>query len=163
MSREVLIVGAGPVGLTAALMLARHNVPFRIIDKNETPTTLSNALIIWKRTLQTLDPMIPWEVFDEGHIRATFMEFIHHGECAMKIDVQATQQLIPSGILVPQCNTEAILAETLNRMGITVERNTELTSFTQAESHVTCELSSGETITVSIPDKYVNCPFLTSS
>ncbi len=146
MNREVLVVGAGPVGLTAALMLARHNVPVRIIDKNTSATTLSNALIIWKRTLQTLDSVIPWEKFDEGFIRATFMEFIHHGECAMRIDVRAAEQKFPAGILVPQFDTERILSETLQANGITVEREVELISFTELSDCVQCELSIGETL-----------------
>ena len=43
MKDPVLVVGAGPVGLTAALMLARHGTPVRIIDQNDGPTTLSKA------------------------------------------------------------------------------------------------------------------------
>ena len=70
LSRPVLVVGAGPVGLTAALMLARHGTPVRIIDSNASKTELSKALIVWKRTLQVLDPIIPWEQFLNGHILA---------------------------------------------------------------------------------------------
>ncbi|MCH2140736.1 MAG: FAD-dependent oxidoreductase [Phycisphaerales bacterium] len=43
MKDPVLVVGAGPVGLTAALMLARHGTAVRIIDQNDGQTTLSKA------------------------------------------------------------------------------------------------------------------------
>jgi 2-polyprenyl-6-methoxyphenol hydroxylase-like FAD-dependent oxidoreductase len=42
----VLIVGAGPTGLMLASQLARLKIPFRIIEKNEGPTTQSRALVI---------------------------------------------------------------------------------------------------------------------
>jgi len=59
MGNTVFVIGAGPVGLTTALMLARHGTPVRIIDSNEGQTKLSKALVLWKRTLQVLDPILP--------------------------------------------------------------------------------------------------------
>ncbi len=50
MGNTVFVIGAGPVGLTTALMLARHGTPVRIIDSNEGQTKLSKALVLWKRT-----------------------------------------------------------------------------------------------------------------
>ncbi|GCD75705.1 hypothetical protein NBRC3299_1997 [Acetobacter pasteurianus NBRC 3299] len=49
MSKPVLVIGAGPVGLTMAIELARYGVPVRIIDKLPTRTTQSRALAIWPR------------------------------------------------------------------------------------------------------------------
>jgi len=61
MAHPILIVGAGPVGLAAALTLSRFDVPVRIIDRNDGPTTLSKALVLWRRSLITLDPGAPVE------------------------------------------------------------------------------------------------------
>ena len=52
---EVLICGAGPVGLSIALELARHGVRPRIIDSNKGPTDLSKALVVWRRTLEVTE------------------------------------------------------------------------------------------------------------
>ena len=41
---RVLIVGAGPTGLTAALELSRLGIPVRIIDKQSAPATTSRAV-----------------------------------------------------------------------------------------------------------------------
>jgi 2-polyprenyl-6-methoxyphenol hydroxylase-like FAD-dependent oxidoreductase len=49
---EVLIVGAGPVGLSAALGLAQAKVPIRIIDRLPTPTDQSRAAVLHVRTLE---------------------------------------------------------------------------------------------------------------
>ena len=46
MTAPVLIVGAGPVGLTMACELARYRVPLRIIDKSASRTDKSKALAV---------------------------------------------------------------------------------------------------------------------
>ena len=52
LSTQVLIVGAGPTGLVLALRLARHGIPFRIIDKNGGPGQASRAVVVHARTLE---------------------------------------------------------------------------------------------------------------
>ena len=51
---DVLIVGAGPVGLTLAVECQRHGVSFRIIDKAPGHSAYSKALAIWSGTLEHL-------------------------------------------------------------------------------------------------------------
>jgi len=51
---EVLVVGAGPVGLTTACQLARHGVPVRVVDSLEQPTTESRAVGVHARSLEML-------------------------------------------------------------------------------------------------------------
>ena len=55
MKTQVLIVGAGPVGMTAASELARYGVSVRIVDKAPHRTDKSKALVLWSRTLELLD------------------------------------------------------------------------------------------------------------
>ena len=52
MINPVLIVGAGPVGLSAGVALARAGIPIRIIDRLITPTNQSRAAIVHARTLE---------------------------------------------------------------------------------------------------------------
>src|SRR6202140_4568130 len=54
-SAPVLIVGAGPVGLTAALTLARLHVPCRLIDASPHAAAESRALGIQARTLEVAE------------------------------------------------------------------------------------------------------------
>ena len=54
---DVLITGAGPTGLTAATLLARYGVDFRIIDKNATAAEISKALGVQARTLELWDKL----------------------------------------------------------------------------------------------------------
>ena len=55
MNTTVLIVGAGPVGLTLACELTRYRVSVRIVDKAPQRTDKSKAIVIWSRTLELLD------------------------------------------------------------------------------------------------------------
>ena len=57
MKVNVLVVGAGPVGLTMAAELARYGVSVRIVEKAAQRTDKSKALVIWSRTLELMDRM----------------------------------------------------------------------------------------------------------
>lgn len=54
---DVVVVGAGPVGLVAAYELARRGVRVRVIDKLSQPTTESRAIALHARSLDMLDRM----------------------------------------------------------------------------------------------------------
>src|SRR3990167_4075928 len=53
----VMIIGAGPTGLTMAAVLQRYGIPIRIIDKKETRTQTSNALGLHAHTLRLLEDL----------------------------------------------------------------------------------------------------------
>ena len=55
MKTDVLIAGAGPVGLTMAMELKRYGLSVRIIDKDSGRTDKSKAIVLWARTLELLD------------------------------------------------------------------------------------------------------------
>jgi 2-polyprenyl-6-methoxyphenol hydroxylase-like FAD-dependent oxidoreductase len=54
---DVLIAGAGPVGLAMASELARYGLSVRLIDKNTERTDTSKALVLWARTLELMERM----------------------------------------------------------------------------------------------------------
>jgi 2-polyprenyl-6-methoxyphenol hydroxylase-like FAD-dependent oxidoreductase len=57
MNTNVLVVGAGPVGLTMAAELARYGVSVRIVEKSAQRTDKSKAIVMWSRSLEMLDRM----------------------------------------------------------------------------------------------------------
>jgi 2-polyprenyl-6-methoxyphenol hydroxylase-like FAD-dependent oxidoreductase len=64
---EVLVVGAGPVGLMMASELARHGVRCRIIDKLAEPSPYCRAIGVTPRTLEIWDDIgIAREMIDAG-------------------------------------------------------------------------------------------------
>ncbi|MDT5151708.1 MAG: hypothetical protein QOI01_3441, partial [Mycobacterium sp.] len=52
----VLVIGAGPTGLTAAVELSRMGIEVRIVDAAQEPSTTSRALGVQARTLELLRP-----------------------------------------------------------------------------------------------------------
>ena len=54
---QILVVGAGPVGLTLAAELSRYGLAVRIIDQATRATQTSKALVLWGRTLELMDRM----------------------------------------------------------------------------------------------------------
>ena len=148
----VLVVGAGPVGLTMACELARHGVPCRIIDSSPGPTEQSRALGIQARTLEVLEDVgVVAEVlsrarkihglgaFSDGR-RVTHITF----------DLEGLETPFPYLLVLPQGVTEQILVDRLKGHGIEVERRTSLRGFSRDGSGVTASLvdSEGQASTV---------------
>ncbi len=142
----ILIVGAGPVGLTAAHRLAWHGCPVRIIEAQSGPTSLSKALVVWQRTLETLDASLPMDRFSRhaeayrlrGAILQTYKETIG------RLHLDDPESATPTGLLLPQSATEEVLIERLREQGVEVEWNTSLIDFQVEADGITCQIQSAE-------------------
>ncbi|MDQ4118883.1 MAG: FAD-dependent monooxygenase [Actinomycetota bacterium] len=140
---DVLVVGAGPIGLTAALELRRRGVSCRLVDRLEEPRQYAKAVGVQPRTLElweasgvlpaALDAAIPMRgqyVYRNGQWVATM-------EMTLPPDV-------PFGFAaLPQYATERLLAQRLADFGTRPERGVELVSFTQDDDGVSAELRTG--------------------
>ncbi|WP_213958841.1 FAD-dependent monooxygenase [Variovorax sp. dw_954] len=129
-TQPILIVGAGPVGLTLALALKRQGVTVRIIDKNDGPTDKSKALVIWPRTLELLDINGCAQTFIENGLKSRRARIFANGEALLQIDLDSAKSDFGYALMIPQARTERLLEAELATLGIRVERNTELVSFT---------------------------------
>lgn len=127
----VLIVGAGPTGLTAALELSRMGVPVRIVDKSGRPAETSRALAVHARTLELLDQRgLAAEMVHLGN-RARAASIHDTGRKLATIDLRRIPSRFNYVLLLAQSETERLLREQLARQGVTVEREVQLTSLTQ--------------------------------
>lgn len=146
---EVLVVGAGPVGLTLAAELARRGVRSRIVDQSVGPSTTSKAIAIQPRTLEVFRQMgLIDEVLARGFVVGAG-NFYWNGRPLARIDFRQIDS--PYGFIVdlPQNETEDVLLEHLARHGLEVERDTRLLGFEQDEEGVSCDVarpSGSETI-----------------
>jgi len=125
----ILVCGAGPVGLVAALELASHGLRPRIIDSNDGPTDLSKALVVWRRTLKSIDGLVPFERSLRGHVPMRSARIMSDGRAIASIDLDEERigaTAFPTGVLVPQSATERILIEALAEHDVRVERRTRL-------------------------------------
>ncbi|MGI8435403.1 MAG: FAD-dependent monooxygenase [Chthoniobacterales bacterium] len=130
----ILIIGAGPVGLTMACELARHGVPCRIVDQAAERSQTSKALGIFPRTLEVFETMgVIDDVIAEGQpLHAA--NFHQRQKTIARIDFSSIASPYPFVISLAQSETERILIEHLAQLGVNVERNLELTGLDQTDS-----------------------------
>lgn len=141
---DLLIVGAGPVGLTMALACRHFGVPFRIVDKLERPSGFSKALAVWSASLEMLDVLGVSGEFLARSIHGKGVR-IFHGKRQL-IEIPAGFRLdtpFPEMLLLPQSESEAILAGALETQGISVERGIELVSLEQTQDSVKAGFQRG--------------------
>ncbi|MFH8571844.1 FAD-dependent oxidoreductase [Streptomyces sp. NPDC017993] len=148
----VLVVGAGPVGLTAAHELARHGVRVRLVDAAEGPATTSRALATHARTLETYDQMgVLDDVLPHGR-QVEHFTLHQNGRRLIRFDTDYSRlpTRFPFTLMVDQVITEAALRGAAARRGVAVEWGVRLTSFEDRGDGVTCELAhaDGRTETV---------------
>ncbi|MDR8760110.1 FAD-dependent monooxygenase [Burkholderia multivorans] len=122
----VLIVGAGPTGLAAAMSLARARVPVRVIDKLAAPAPYSRAIGIQARTLELLEQHRAVEPFLALGHRAHAAALHADGRVIARLDFDPLQTRYPYLLLLDQSVTERLLAEHLAELGVTIERGVTL-------------------------------------
>ncbi|HVY17293.1 MAG TPA: FAD-dependent monooxygenase [Rhodopila sp.] len=129
MTLPILIVGAGPVGLTMASELIRFGVPVRIVDKAGQRTDKSKALVIWSRTLELLDRGGGAAPFISAGCRVGAVEFVAGDKAIGRITMEHVDSPYAFGLMLPQSETERLLEERLVVLGGKVERSVEMISF----------------------------------
>jgi 2-polyprenyl-6-methoxyphenol hydroxylase-like FAD-dependent oxidoreductase len=140
MSQAVLVVGAGPVGLTMAADLARYRVPVRIIDKAPARTDKSKALVIWSRSLELMARMGCADRFVAAGMKVTAANIVAGGERIARIGLDMAGTPYPYALMIPQSETERLMEEELNSRGVYVERQLELVGFASGDDGVTAIL-----------------------
>ena len=141
---EVLVVGAGPVGLTMACELARSGVRCRIIDKVAAPASTSRALAIFPRTLEVFEMMgVIDPVLKAGHQLNGVAIYNRSGQIA-HIGFSSLPSRYRFAISLPQSQTERLLIEHLAHFGIVVEREKELVTLSQSTETVQTVIRNSE-------------------
>ena len=137
---DVLVIGAGPVGLTLACELIRHGVSVRLVEKKGGPNQHPNAAIVHVRTLEILAAMGAVDGFlREGypfpglHLRA-------FGKKLGFVDVSGIDSPYPLPRTLGQQITERLLREHFARLGGTIEWQVEATGLEQDDKQVRVRL-----------------------
>jgi 2-polyprenyl-6-methoxyphenol hydroxylase-like FAD-dependent oxidoreductase len=142
MKFDVLIAGAGPVGLTMASELARYGLSVRIVDKNSQRTDKSKALVLWARTLELIDRMSPngADRFIQAGLKTESLKILSGDETIAHADMKEVDSKYKFVLMIPQSETERLLEEHLATFHVKAERQTELTDFNQTQDGVSCTL-----------------------
>jgi 2-polyprenyl-6-methoxyphenol hydroxylase-like FAD-dependent oxidoreductase len=143
----VLVVGAGPTGLTMAIELARRGVVVRLIERLTKPPLTSRALLVQPRTLELFDDMgVIDAALAAGRPVEGFTQVLR-GRRLVQLDFRAQLVSVPQLhttyprlLMLPQDQTEQILADHLSGLGVVIERGVTFEGFGQRQDAVEAQL-----------------------
>ncbi|WP_433295037.1 FAD-dependent monooxygenase [Actinoplanes sp. CA-030573] len=146
MDTEVLIVGAGPVGLALGASLAARGKQALVVDRQAAGTNTSRAAVIHARTLEALDQIgVSKELVDGGLKVPRFV--VRDGDRPLlTVDFGGLPTPYPYTLMLPQSDTERILADRLHQLGGPIRREAEVVGIAPDDDGVTATLAGGETI-----------------
>jgi len=125
---DVLILGAGPVGMTLANELARRGVNFRIVDKAPGIREVSKAMILHVRTQEVLDKVGVAERARKEAQPLTEVVVFAYGKPIGAWDLDDIDSAYAHPLILGQNRTQHILLDQLRSLGRDVEYNVEATS-----------------------------------
>ena len=137
---DVLIVGAGPVGLFLANDCARRGLRWRLVETRSDQSEHSKALAIFPRTLEIFDMAGLVRPFVDAANRVTTVTVVAHGRRLAHMRFAPEESPYRFIAMVPQDVTERLLVSELRRRGGDVEYNTTFRSAEEHEDGVTVTL-----------------------
>ncbi|MBL8649037.1 MAG: FAD-dependent monooxygenase [Sphingopyxis sp.] len=155
---EILVVGAGPTGLMAANLLARSGVRVRIVERRAEATRESRAFAVQARSLELLQAMGLAERFVERGVIARSVNIHVKGKFAGGLDftrAETGDTPFPVILMIPQSESEALLAADLEALGVTIERGVDCTGFTMDAEGVNAALAHDDGRTENLRCAYI--------
>lgn len=146
---DVLIVGAGPVGLFLAAECARRGLRWRLVETRSAQSEHSKALAIFPRTFEIFDMAGIVAPFLESANRVTTVAVVAHKRSLTRLRFEPEGTPYSFVGMVPQDVTETILVGEIRRRGGVVEYNTSFVSAVEHDGYVSATLDrKGERIEV---------------
>lgn len=141
--QQVLVVGAGPVGLAVAAALSGQGITVDIIDKRSVASPHSRAFGLEPVTLELLNA---WGVAQEMICRGIVWESVPLGDKEGRtLSFSKLPCEYPYMVIIPQSQIESVLTEWANRVGINLKRGYELKTLVTSSERVDVTLEHCET------------------
>ena len=153
MNTDVIIIGAGPTGLSLACQLTRYGIDFVVVEKNESFTPFSKAIGVQARTLEIYDQLgLAKPAIERGEITDK-LRLLEGGEVRGEMHLGNFGKGLsefPFMLMLEQSKNEELLYEFLRQHDRDVLWKSELENFSQNEAGVTAHVktSSGESLTI---------------
>lgn len=140
---DVLIVGAGPTGLTLAASLAARGLKPLVIDRQPTGVNTSRAAVIHARTLEVLEPLGVSEQLVSRGVKASRFTIRDRDRVLVPINFSRLPTRFPYTLMISQAVTEQVLLQRLEALGGQVIRPQSLVEFRQDSDGVDAFLADG--------------------
>lgn len=143
---DVLVVGAGPTGLTLAAALQARGIRVVVVDKLAAGANTSRAAAVNARTLEVLDELdVTRRMVKAGLIAPRFT--MRQGRRVLfPVDFSTLPTEHPYTLMLSQADTERLLLERLRELGGDVVRPKALSRISQDGTGVTATFDDGDTI-----------------
>ena len=151
----VLIVSAGPAGLSLACDLAKRGTYFTIIDQRLERSKHTKAIVVHAHTLEHMDALGALPEFEQEGNPVSQFEVHAEGKKLLRMPVVSVSSPFQYMINIPQCETERILEERLEALGHSISRGLTCNGITQDNHSVTASLSTSDGNKEDIPCEYL--------
>jgi 2-polyprenyl-6-methoxyphenol hydroxylase-like FAD-dependent oxidoreductase len=146
LSTDVLVVGAGPVGLATAAKLSSLGVSVIVVDKQPAGANTSRAAVIHPRTLEALDEIEVSERLRKLAIESTEFSIRDRDRVLVPLRFDNMPSRYRHMLMIPQSVTEEVLLDRLAELGVSVLRPRELTALLQSADGIVATVDGGEEI-----------------
>jgi 2-polyprenyl-6-methoxyphenol hydroxylase-like FAD-dependent oxidoreductase len=143
---DVLISGAGPVGLTAAVALKQLGHDVVIVDRQPAGANTSRAAVVHPHTLEILEPYGVVPALVARGVHTPTFAIRDRDRLLMAVPFSDLPTAYPYTLMISQADTEKFLLERLLKLGGKVTRPAAVTGITQEPDSVTATLAEGEPI-----------------
>ncbi|MEO3790944.1 FAD-dependent oxidoreductase [Nonomuraea sp. B10E15] len=143
---EVLVVGAGPVGLATAVVLTRLGHDVVVVDGQAEGANTSRAAVVHSRTLELLEPYGVTPALVERGVRTPRFTIRDRDRLLVPVPFDGLPTPYPYTLMISQADTEAYLLARLKELGGEVLRPVRVTSFAQDAGGVTAALDDGRSV-----------------
>lgn len=155
---DVIIIGAGPTGLSLACQFVRYGINFIIIEKNEGVTPFSKAIGVQTRTLEIYEQMNLAEYAVSQGFAIEKMRLTEGGKVRGEVNLTSAARgmsAYPYVLALEQSKNEQLLYDFLRSHGKEVLWETELETLLQTESGVIAQIKDSQGTSRSLEAKYL--------
>ncbi|OHT93703.1 FAD-dependent oxidoreductase [Mycobacterium syngnathidarum] len=143
---DVLIVGAGPVGLTAAIVLVQHGHDVTVVDRQAEGANTSRAAVVHPHTLELLEPYGVVDALVSRGVHTPTFTIRDRDDLLIAVPFSELPTRYPYTLMISQADTETFLLNRLEALGGKVVRPAAVTEIRQSADYAVATFTDGSRI-----------------
>ena len=144
---DVLVVGAGPTGLTLGAALAKRGISAALVDTLPAGANTSRAAVVAARTLEVLEHLEVSERLTKQGLHARGFSIRDRDRVLIPVDFTALPTKYPYALMISQAETERVLLDRLTELGGDVIRPKTVVALSDNPDSVTATFDDGDKVT----------------